>query len=107
MNDVRLFLQLVLHQPEPALLPLLESVDRRPPLRATTFPPAATGAWYDAFLRRSRRACTAFSVALAKLKERNSKALILNYRTVCLLDPVMRHVLPLYHVSGTRAGAVV
>ena len=45
---------------------------------------------------------------MAKLKERNSKASILNYRTDgTLLNPVMRHVLPLYHVSGTRADAVV
>ena len=93
-------------QPEPPLLPLLKSVDRRPPSRATTIS-AATGAWYDSFLRLSRRACTAFPVALAKLKESNSKVLIFNYRTVCLLDPVMRHVLPSYHVSGTRSDAVV
>ena len=79
----------------------------RPPAPSVTggyvSPAAATFAWYDPLLRRSTRACTAFPVALAKLKDRTSKALILYYRSVCLLDPVMRHVLPLYHVSGTRA----
>ena len=86
---------------------LLYFVLQRPPVRATMFSPAATFAWYDPLFCRSTRACTAFLFALANFKERTSKALILYYRSVCLLDPIMRHVLPLYHVSGTRADAVV
>ena len=54
-------------QPEPPLLPLMMSVGRRPPSRATTIS-AATGLWYDALLRRSRLACTAFPVAFGQVE---------------------------------------
>ena len=47
------------------------------------------------------------SSRVGKVEGEESESVDLKLPDVGLLDPVMRHVLPLYHVSGTRADAVV
>ena len=47
------------------------------------------------------------SSRVGKVEGAESESVDLELPDVRLLDPVRRHVLPLYHVSGTRADAVM
>jgi hypothetical protein len=81
-------------QPEPPLLPLLESTGRRPLSRAATTS-AATGAWYNASSFPRRWTCEGFPIALAELTETTSKASTLHYRMDgFLLNPVSAALVP-------------
>jgi hypothetical protein len=81
-------------QPEPPLLPLLESTGRRPLSRAATTS-AATDAWYNASSFPRRWTCEGFPIALAELTETTSKASILHYRMDgFLLNPVSGALVP-------------